>query len=32
MNVGASYDDLRWSVPIHPTVSELWPTVVLSMS
>lgn len=31
MNVGASYDDLRWAVPIHPTVSELWPTVVLSM-
>eukprot|EP00913_Durusdinium_trenchii_P010552 g9896.t1 len=23
MNVGASYDDLRWAVPIHPTVSEL---------
>ncbi|WJH40999.1 FAD-containing oxidoreductase [Aliirhizobium terrae] len=31
MNVGANYDDLRWAVPIHPTVSELWPTVVLSM-
>jgi pyruvate/2-oxoglutarate dehydrogenase complex dihydrolipoamide dehydrogenase (E3) component len=31
MNVGTSYDDLRWAVPIHPTVSELWPTVVLSM-
>jgi pyruvate/2-oxoglutarate dehydrogenase complex dihydrolipoamide dehydrogenase (E3) component len=31
MNVGASYDDLRWAVPIHPTVSELWPTLVLSM-
>ncbi len=31
MNVGASYDDLRWAVPVHPTVSELWPTVVLSM-
>ncbi len=31
MNAGAGYDDLRWAVPIHPTVSELWPTVVLSM-
>lgn len=31
MNVGATYDDLRWAVPIHPTVSENWPTVVLSM-
>jgi pyruvate/2-oxoglutarate dehydrogenase complex dihydrolipoamide dehydrogenase (E3) component len=22
---------LRWAVPIHPTVSELWPTVVLGL-
>ncbi len=32
MNVGARYDDLRWSVPIHPTVSEFWPTLVLGMT
>jgi pyruvate/2-oxoglutarate dehydrogenase complex dihydrolipoamide dehydrogenase (E3) component len=31
MNAGATYDTLRWAVPIHPTVSELWPTVILSM-
>ncbi len=31
MNAGATYDTLRWAVPIHPTVSELWPTVVLDM-
>jgi pyruvate/2-oxoglutarate dehydrogenase complex dihydrolipoamide dehydrogenase (E3) component len=31
MNAGADYDTLRWAVPIHPTVSELWPTLVLSM-
>ncbi|WP_200933936.1 FAD-containing oxidoreductase [Rhizobium sp. Leaf306] len=31
MNAGATYDALRWAVPIHPTVSELWPTVVQSM-
>ncbi len=31
MNVAATFDDLRWAVPIHPTVSELWPTVVLGM-
>jgi pyruvate/2-oxoglutarate dehydrogenase complex dihydrolipoamide dehydrogenase (E3) component len=31
MNAKASYDTLRWAVPIHPTVSELWPTVILSM-
>lgn len=28
MNAGASADALRWAVPIHPTVSELWPTVI----
>ncbi|TCM53236.1 pyruvate/2-oxoglutarate dehydrogenase complex dihydrolipoamide dehydrogenase (E3) component [Rhizobium sp. PP-F2F-G48] len=32
MNVGARYDDLRWAVPIHPTVSEFWPTLVLGMT
>ncbi|CAN7474775.1 FAD-containing oxidoreductase [Neorhizobium sp. LjRoot104] len=31
MNAGATYDTLRWAVPIHPTVSEFWPTVVLGM-
>jgi pyruvate/2-oxoglutarate dehydrogenase complex dihydrolipoamide dehydrogenase (E3) component len=28
MNAGADYDVLRWAVPIHPTVSELIPTVI----
>jgi pyruvate/2-oxoglutarate dehydrogenase complex dihydrolipoamide dehydrogenase (E3) component len=28
MNAGATYDVLRWAVPIHPTVSELIPTLV----
>jgi pyruvate/2-oxoglutarate dehydrogenase complex dihydrolipoamide dehydrogenase (E3) component len=28
MNVGATIDRLAWSVPIHPTVSELIPTLV----
>ena len=27
MNVGATIDQLAWSVPIHPTVSELIPTL-----
>lgn len=31
MNASATYDQLRWAVPIHPTVSEFWPTVVLGM-
>ena len=31
MHTGATADDLRWAVPIHPTVSELWPTVVGDM-
>ncbi len=30
MNAGGTADALRWAVPIHPTVSELWPTVVQS--
>ena len=29
MHAGASADDLRWAVPIHPTVSELLPTLIL---
>ena len=28
INADAPYDTLQWAVPIHPTVSELWPTVV----
>ena len=28
MNAGAAYPVLRWAVPIHPTVSELIPTVL----
>lgn len=28
MNAGASIDTLQWAVPIHPTVSELIPTLV----
>ena len=32
MNADLPYDTLRWAVPIHPTVSELWPTVLLGMS
>jgi pyruvate/2-oxoglutarate dehydrogenase complex dihydrolipoamide dehydrogenase (E3) component len=28
MNAGASYPVLQWAVPIHPTVSELIPTVL----
>lgn len=31
MNVDATCDDLRWAVPIHPTVSELLPTLVVEM-
>ena len=29
MNAGAPYPTLQWAVPIHPTVSELIPTLVL---
>jgi len=29
MNAGATIDQLRWSVPIHPTVSELLPTLAV---
>jgi pyruvate/2-oxoglutarate dehydrogenase complex dihydrolipoamide dehydrogenase (E3) component len=28
MNAGADYPNLQWAVPIHPTVSELIPTVL----
>jgi pyruvate/2-oxoglutarate dehydrogenase complex dihydrolipoamide dehydrogenase (E3) component len=28
MNAGVAYDVLQWAVPIHPTVSELIPTVL----
>jgi hypothetical protein len=28
MNAGAIYPVLQWAVPIHPTVSELIPTVL----
>lgn len=31
MNAGATYDTLQWAVPIHPTVSELIPTVIGDM-
>lgn len=31
MNAEATFDTLRWAVPIHPTVSELWPTVIQDM-
>jgi len=27
MNAGATYEALKWAVPIHPTVSELLPTL-----
>ena len=31
MNAGARYPTLQWAVPIHPTVSELIPTVIGEM-
>jgi pyruvate/2-oxoglutarate dehydrogenase complex dihydrolipoamide dehydrogenase (E3) component len=31
MNAGQTIDTLRWAVPIHPTVSELIPTVLLDL-
>jgi pyruvate/2-oxoglutarate dehydrogenase complex dihydrolipoamide dehydrogenase (E3) component len=31
MNADQSIDTLRWAVPIHPTVSELVPTLVLDL-
>lgn len=32
MNADQSIDALRWAVPIHPTVSELIPTVILDLA
>ena len=32
INVGTPYRALQWAVPIHPTVSELIPTVVLGLA
>ncbi|WP_454908276.1 FAD-containing oxidoreductase [Variovorax gossypii] len=32
MNAGQTIDTLRWAVPIHPTVSELIPTLLLDLS
>jgi pyruvate/2-oxoglutarate dehydrogenase complex dihydrolipoamide dehydrogenase (E3) component len=31
MNVGADYTGLQWAVPVHPTVSELIPTLLGEM-
>ena len=31
MNAGATYPELQWAVPIHPTVSELIPTLLGDM-
>ena len=31
MNVGVTYDVFEWAVPIHPTVSELIPTLLSEM-
>ena len=31
INAGMTSDQLRWAVPIHPTVSELIPTLLLAM-
>ena len=31
INAKTPYDQLRWAVPIHPTVSELIPTVILDL-
>ncbi len=31
MNADQTFDALRWAVPIHPTVSELIPTVLLGL-
>jgi hypothetical protein len=28
MNAGAPYPTLQWAVPVHPTVSELIPTIL----
>jgi pyruvate/2-oxoglutarate dehydrogenase complex dihydrolipoamide dehydrogenase (E3) component len=31
INARTPYDQLRWAVPIHPTVSELIPTLLLGL-
>lgn len=31
INAGMSVEQLRWAVPVHPTVAELIPTLLLSM-
>jgi len=31
LNAGADYTQLQWAVPIHPTVSELIPTLLNEM-
>ena len=31
INAGTTSDELRWAVPIHPTISELIPTLLLDM-
>lgn len=31
MNARTAYSDLQWSVPIHPTVSELVPTLIADL-
>ena len=31
MNADATLDVLRWAIPIHPTVSELFPTLLLDL-
>ncbi|WP_419776262.1 hypothetical protein [Limnoraphis robusta] len=32
VNAGTPYDVLQWAVPIHPTVSELIPTLLGSLA
>lgn len=32
MNAGQTVDVLRWAVPVHPTVSELVPTLLLALA
>lgn len=32
MSAGQTIDELRWAVPIHPTVSELIPTLLLGLA
>jgi pyruvate/2-oxoglutarate dehydrogenase complex dihydrolipoamide dehydrogenase (E3) component len=32
MSAGATVDDLRWAVPIHPTTAELLPTLAVELA